>query len=68
MKHNLKIVVNLKTLLSLLSINHLINLIHFHFRSVLPAADVMTVLLHCYPCYSYGISKPRQNLSLAMVF
>jgi hypothetical protein len=36
-------------------INQLINPIHMQIRSVLPAADFITVSLQCYPCYSYGI-------------
>jgi hypothetical protein len=36
-------------------INQLINPIHIQFRFVLPADGVITVLPHCYSCYSYGI-------------
>jgi hypothetical protein len=47
MAHKLKIIINLKTLLSIVeSINQLINPIHFQFRFVLPAADVITMLRH----------------------
>jgi hypothetical protein len=31
--------------------------IRMQFRFVLPATDVITVLPHGYPCYSYGITS-----------